>query len=190
MPDPFRRRKLRYESGLEAAWLTVLIAHPDVFDIKEQQRVDFLHRGVMTYSVFDFVYDSVCGRRIAGAVKYLSDVDEALKATLGSAADYAGDTFADDWKIFSEEGLSRTRIRNAGRIISCAGDFDFEAQDALAEVLADFGPEIRVADCDLILGDGQRGSRAAMALIQTGNLVIPKGERLGRETVLRNLFTK
>lgn len=40
-----------------------------------------------------------------------------------------------------------------------------------------------------MLGDGLRGSRAAMALVKTGRLVIPEGQRLGRDTVLRNLFT-
>ena len=189
LTDPFRMRQIGYESGLEEAWLMVKIVDPDVFEIREQQRCRIPFKGEVAVHYFDMLLTMIDGRKIAGAVKYRKDTKEDLRALLRAGADTVGDSFADDWKIYSESQLTRTRIRNARKIIDCGQDFDFEAQNALAIALVGHGPEIRVADCDAILGDGERGSRAAMALIQSGKLVIGDDDRLGRNTVLRNLFT-
>jgi hypothetical protein len=187
--DPFQRRKIWFESGLESWWLQVLMAHPDVHEIREQQLLEIpMGRGVVVKHYFDFVVVWKDGSTSACAVKYRKDA-EGLDALLVAAAEEIGDAFADDYRIFGEDGINRTMLWNASWVIRCGKDHDYEAQAALAGVLANAGRSVRVADCDAMLGDGQRGSRAAIALVKSGKLVIPEGERLGRDTVLGNLFT-
>lgn len=189
MVDPFTRRKVVYESGLELWWLTVLIASPAVHSVEEQQLVEVPMKGRTTRHYFDCRINWMSGRRTAVAVKYAKDVDDDLRALLSAAASTVGDAFANDYRIFSERGLSRTMIHNARKVISCGLDHDFEAQAAVATALTKAGDRIRLGDCDALLGEGNRGSRAAMALIKFGKLVHPTNERLGPGTVLRNLFT-
>lgn len=188
--DPFQRRMVWFESGLESSWLQVLMAHPDVHEIREQQLLEIpLGQGRVKDHYFDFVVVWKDGSISACAVKYRKDANE-LEPLLAAAAREIGDMFADDYRIFSEDGINRTMLWNASWVIRCGKDHDYEAQAALAGVLARYGRSVRVVDCDALLGDGQRGSRAAIALVKTGKLVIPEGERLGRDTVLRNFFTK
>ncbi len=187
--DPFQRRAIWFESGLEAAWLQVLIADPRILEIREQQRVDIPFGDRTRIHHIDFLVFWKNGRISACSVKYEKDVTGDLVALLKAAAVRVGDRFADDYRLFKETGITRTKLWNARQIIGCAKDFDFEAQETLAGMLGKKGDHVRVGDCDAMLGDGQRGSRAAMALIKTGRLVVPKGVRLDGNTVLRNLFT-
>lgn len=186
--DPFQLRQIWFESGLETWWLQVLMAHPDVHEIREQQLLDIPFRGKIVKHYFDFVVVWTDGRISACAVKYQKDC-QGLPELLRAAADTVGDDFADDYRILKETGLNRTKLWNASWVIRCGKDFDYEAQAALAGILTKSGRDVRVSDCDALIGDGRRGSRAAIALIKSGNLVIPEGERLKRSTVLRNLFT-
>ncbi|QQR39005.1 TnsA endonuclease N-terminal domain-containing protein [Devosia rhizoryzae] len=173
---------------MESWWLQVLMAHPDVHEIREQQLLEIPVGQNLVKHYFDFVVIWKDGSTSACAVKYRKDstgLDDLLKA----AAKEVGDAFASDYRIFGEDGINRTMLWNASWVIRCGKDHDYEAQAALAGVLANAGRSVRVADCDAIVGDGQRGSRAAIALIKSGKLVIPADERLGRDTVLGNLFT-
>lgn len=187
--DPFQRRKVWFESGLESWWLQVLIAHPHVHEIREQQLLTIPFQGRIVKHYFDFVVVWKDGSISAMAVKYQKDC-EGLPELLRAASETVGDVFADDYRILKETGLNRTMLWNASWVIRCGRDFDYEAQHALAEILARTGRDVQVSECDAMIGDGQRGSRAAIALIKSGNLVIPNGERLERGTILRNLFTK
>jgi hypothetical protein len=187
--DPFQRRVIWFESGLEAAWLQVLIADPRVHAIHEQQKLEIPFGDRMRIHTIDFLVFWKSGRVSACAVKYVKDVTDDLRALLETAAASVGDRFADDYRLLTEKGIDRTKLWNARQIIGCARDFDFEAQEELARRLGKAPDHVRVGDCDAMLGDGLRGSRAAMALIKTGRLVVPAGVRLDRHTVLRNLFT-
>lgn len=53
--DPFRQREVWYDSGLEAKLLLVLIAAPDVIEIREQQRANFVLGGKKRHHFFDCV---------------------------------------------------------------------------------------------------------------------------------------
>lgn len=187
--DPFQRRAIWFESGLEAAWLQVLIADPRVHEVREQQKVEIPFGDGSRVHYIDFLVFWKSGRISACSVKYEKDVTDSHVALLKSAAVRVRDRFADDYRLFKETGITRTMLWNSRQIIGCAKDFDIEAQQALAGILGKKGDHVQVGDCDAMLGDGQRGSRAAMALIKTGRLVLPKGVRLERSTILRNLFT-
>jgi hypothetical protein len=158
--------------------------------VREQQtmpRFDFEGQSVLHHMDLVVVWRS--GWRSAMSIKYLKDKTPEFEALINAAAEEVGDDFADDYRTFSEDDIDQTRLWNARRIIAAAKDFDFEAQAFLATELRSARREVSLEDCDAIVGDGERGSRAAMALVKTGRLVIPAGRRLGPGAVLRNLFT-
>lgn len=177
------------ESGLEAAWLPVLIASPRYAKVEEQQKIEIPFRGKIVQHWVDFKATRWDGTVDAFPVKYSKDVTTDLEDLFKAAASKVGDRFAHRWAILKETGLTRTMVWNACRVIACAKDHDYEAQDALAAMLARAEGRISLRKCDAMLGDGQRGSRAAIALIKTGNVVVTEGEKIGNDTVLRNLFT-
>jgi hypothetical protein len=187
--DPFRRRKVYFESGLEEVLLRVLIAHPDVIDIQEQQRAVFMFNGELKEHFFDIVVTWRSGRRTAYAVKYRDDVDQELLAMLQAAAGDRNLRFAHQFRTLSETDVDRITIANASAIIRCARDFDFEAMDLLREHLPSYGPSVRLRDCGEIADLGSRGYRAGIALLQSGWLTITPGEPIGLDAVLCNEFT-
>lgn len=188
--DPFCRREIKVESGLEAAWLAVLIASPRYAKVEEQQKLLIPVRGEMVEHWMDFKATRWDGTVDALSVKYSNDAKLArLEEILVAAASNVGDQFAHRWAILKETGLTRTMVWNACRVIACAKDYDYEAQDYLAAMLARSEGRISLRKCDAMLGDGRRGSRAAIALIKTGKVAVTKGERIGNDTVIRNLFT-
>ncbi len=181
---------MKYESALERNWLQVLVASPEVRDIREQQELDIpSDEGRPSRHVFDIVVEQTDGIIKAKACKYQRDVTPELKALMQRAADRVGDAFADFYEIESERGLTRTMIWNARKVISCALDFDHAAQEAIRRALSGLGSRVSLAEFDAIVGDGERGSRAAISLIQAGLLAVPAGGRIGFITELRNLFT-
>lgn len=166
------------------------MADPTVHEVREQQKLpSFTFRGRSVVHTMDFLVIRKDGWREARSVKYVVDQTEDLVGLLRAAADQVGDAFADDYGIMSENDITQTQLWNAAHIVSALKDADFEAQKALAQRLRSAPRQIRAGDCDAMLGDGVRGSRAAMALVKTGKLVIPEGQRLGRDAVLGNLFT-
>lgn len=96
---------------------------------------------------------------------------------------------AHDFRTLSETDIDRTTIANASAIIRCARDYDEEAMDLLRAHLPSCGTTISLQECGKIAGLGSRGYRAAIALLQSGWLTIPAGERIGHDTVLCNEFT-
>ena len=189
MVDPFRRRRVYFESGLEEVLLRVLIAHPDVIDVREQQRAVFMFRGELTEHFFDIVVTWRSGRRTAYAVKYRNDIDADLLAMLQVVSADRGIRLAHDFRTLSETQIDKISIANASAIIRCARDFDEDAMDTLRSHLPSNSPTIRLRDCGDIAGLGSRGYRAAIALLQSGWLSITPGDHIGLDTVLSNEFT-
>ncbi|WP_140049020.1 hypothetical protein [Devosia lucknowensis] len=170
--------------------MMVLMAHPDVHELREQQKLpQFRFDGRIVTHFMDILVTWRSGRRTAFSVKYEADQSTEFIALLQAAADQVGDHFAHDYRTLSEADINRTQVWNAARILSAAKDHDYEAQQALIASLKTGPRQVRVGDCDAMLGDGVRGSRAAMALIKTGKLILPEDHRLSRDAILRNLFT-
>lgn len=166
------------------------MADPEVHDVREQQRMpSFSHNGRSVLHYMDFLVTWRSGRRSACSVKYVADQTPEFKELIAAMGHKVGDDFADDYRILSEAEIGLNDIWNAARIVSAAKDFDLEAQAFLAHELRSFRGWVTLAECDDLLADGTRGSRAAKALIKTGRLVLPKGERLHAGSLLRNLFT-
>ena len=187
--DPFRRREVWYDSGLEAKLLLVLIAAPDVIEIREQQRADFVLGGKKRHHFFDCVVRWTDNWWSSCAIKYEKDVTPELEADLDAIADQRGDAFAEDVRILTEKYTDIAGIKNAARIVQCGLDYDVEAQEFVLAELAHLDERVCLRSLDRLGGDGVRASRAAIALIQQGVLAAPPGEVIGPGTLLCNRFT-
>jgi hypothetical protein len=182
-------REIWFDSGLEEKWLTVLMASPEVIDIREQQRVDFVMDGQKRWHYFDYMVTWRSGWRSALPVKYQKDIKPDLHAVLQAISDQHGDNIADDFRILTELDIDVVTIANSRQILSCARDFDYEAQDFILEELPRLGEQVSLRDLDALVGEGPRGSRAAMALIPSGHLAIDPGQPLSADALLWNRFT-
>ena len=187
--DPFRRREVWYDSGLEAKLLLVLIAAPDVVEIREQQRADFVLGGKKRHHFFDCVVRWTDNWRSACAIKYEKDVTPELEDDLDAIADQRGDAFADDVRILTEKYTDIAGIKNAARIVQCGLDYDEEAKEFVLGELARLDEMVCLRNLDHLGGDGARASRAAIALIQRGVLAVRPGDVIGPDTLLCNRFT-
>jgi len=104
-------------------------------------------------------------------------------------ADQVGDSFANDFNILTERDVDVVTIANARQIVSCGLDFDKEAQAFILDELPRLDDRIALETFDRLAGDRSRGSRAAIALIQSGKLEIELGHFIGPGAYLCNRFT-
>lgn len=188
--DPFRNRDIKVESGLERWWVEILITSPSVIEVREQQLLKIrMADGRVVKHWFDLLVFFANGDVIAYACKHESRVGPDLTDLLQRAADTVGDAFADDYRTLTNVGVTGLRVHNARAILDCAKDGDHPAQQAIRTALPGMGKRVRLAELDAIIGDGDRGSRAGIAMIQQGLFGLLPGARIGNTTELRNLFT-
>jgi hypothetical protein len=183
--DPFRRRRVWFESDLEESALSVLLAMPETLEVREQQEAVFVQDGKRRRHYFDFVQKQARGR-VAYAVKYEQDVDDDLREALRLVSEQLGDRFADEFRILTEKNLTRSQIENAKDILACASDFDFEGQEIVAAQLCGLPSRVRLDEIVRVAGLGNRGRRAAVTLVQKGLLKVPANVRLADDAVLVN----
>ncbi|WP_095085642.1 hypothetical protein [Mesorhizobium sophorae] len=183
--DPFRRRSIWFESDLEESALVVLLTLAETLEIREQQKAEYIQHGKKRKHYFDFVQRQASGR-IAYAVKYEQDVDDDLRETLRLISEQQGDRFADEFRILTEKDLTLTQIENAREILAYASDFDFEGQALVTAALQGLPARVLLADVVRETGLGERGRRAAVALVQKGLLKVPANVRLADNALLVN----
>ncbi|TPK66326.1 hypothetical protein FJ546_06005 [Mesorhizobium sp. B2-4-19] len=183
--DPFRRTSVWFESDLEQSALVVLLTLPETLEVREQQKAEYIQHGEKRKHYFDFVQRQASGR-IAYAVKYEQDVDDELLETLRLISEQQGDRFADQYRILTEKDLTLTQIENAREILAYASDFDFEGQALVSAALQRLPARVLIADIVRTTGLGERGRRAAVALIQKGLLKVPANVRLADNAFLIN----
>jgi len=187
--DVFNDVDIVFESDLERSWAQVLVADPKVAMVHAQQELKIrMDDETVRKHTFDLLVFWKSGLVAANACRYSDDIDD-LDIVLRRAADTVGDAFADEYRLLTEEGLSDRRVRNAQRVIDCGRDADLPAQDAIRNALPRFGQVVRLAELDAIVGDGRRGSRAAIAMIKHGVFAVLPGQIIDEAVALRNLFT-
>jgi hypothetical protein len=157
--------------------------------VNEQQKAEYGQHGRKRCHYFDFVQRQR-SRTVAYAVKYEEDVGIELEETLRLVAQHLGDGFADEFCILTEKNLTLTQIENAKEILACASDFDFEGHAIVKAALARLPSRISLDEVTRAAGLGDRGRRAAVALMQKGSLRIPPNVRLGGDAVLVNHANK
>jgi hypothetical protein len=186
--DPFRGTVHTYESEPERAVLTVLISLPGVLGIREQRTVSYVLAGVHRRYTFDIVVEWRDGLREAIAVRqsdrglHADDTVEVVKAICAQH----GAKLADDFRAITYETLDPVAVLNGRQIIRCGRDHDYAAQSAVRGALRRLGPATTLREVAIASGHGQRGVRAAVALLQSGIIVSPPGERLRLDLPLEN----
>ena len=177
--DPFRRRQVRYESRLEREWALVLIARPDVREIREQQTASWITSEGRRKYTFDFHVAWASGRRTAFEVKYEADAERTdVRERIAAAATNVGEEFADDYRLLTERHLSREAIDRAEYLISCALDFDEEAVATVRSHLGTAGETIMLEEVAAATRLGCRAMRAAALLVREGALVPENGNSI------------
>ncbi|KQT48995.1 hypothetical protein ASG43_09190 [Aureimonas sp. Leaf454] len=195
--DPFRRRSIVFESGLENQGINVLVAAPQVAEIEEQVRpVRFLDRaGIDRSHCFDVRVRLICGRRVAIAFKYEEDAHrDGLAELLQTIAQQAFEEdangnrvpFADEYRIVTERHLDGIRVRNAEMVVECGSDFDEEGQAIVRDRLAGAPRSFALGEVGRMTGLGSRGFRAAVALVQAGIVEVPLNHLIGSATMVMN----
>lgn len=184
--DPFRRRKIWYDSGLEQNVLSALVAMPTVAEVREQQLVKFVRDGRDRKHFFDFIVRWTDGWVTAYAAKYSQDIDEELLQDLRAIRNSAGDAVANEYSTLSENDFDHVTIENSKLIITTALDFDFEGQNAVRTLLPSLGCRVRLADIANATSLGERGYRAALSLVQRGDLVCTPGDILEPSAIVFN----
>ena len=177
--DPFRRRQVRYESRLEREWALVLIARPDVREIREQQTASWITSEGRRKYTCDFHVAWASGRRTAFEVKYEEDAERTdVRERIAAAAANVGDEFADDYRLLTERHLPREAIERAEYLISCALDFDEEAVATVRSYLGTAGTTVTIEAIADATRLGHRATRAAALLAREGALVPENGDSL------------
>jgi hypothetical protein len=177
-----------YESETERAVLTVLISLPGVLRIREQRTVRYALGSVERIYTFDILVDWVGGVRQAIAVK---NTDAALRAddtvpAIEAICAQHGARLAHDYRAVTYETLDPVAVLNGRLILRCGRDHDYAAMDAVRQALPRLGPATTLREVATLTGLGQRGVRAAVALLQSGILMNPPGKRLCLDLLLEN----
>lgn len=188
LTDPFRGKVHVYESEPERAVLTVLISLPGVLRIQEQRTVECrLDRSRRSYT-FDTLVEGTDGRRKAIAVKQTEAAlraDDTL-AVIAAISTQHGAKLADDYRAVTYETLDPVAVLNGRLILRCGRDRDHAGQDAVRTALRGLGVVTTLREIAEATGLGVRGARAAVALLQSGVLASPHGERLRLDLPLEN----
>jgi hypothetical protein len=190
--DAFRRYTYVYESEPELAVLTLLISLPDVVNIREQVTVRYRWRGTVRKYTFDVVVRLRDGRRVAYATKRSEREllnDDTIEILEAIAAEH-GSRVADEYRTVTYETLDPIALKNAKLIVGCGRDQDIAGQRRVREVLADLGPTVTLREVAEASGLGDRGVRAAVALIQSGILMPPRGQHLALDLPMENRGTR
>ncbi|MCJ2026449.1 hypothetical protein [Methylobacterium sp. J-067] len=188
--DPFRGCVHHYESETERAFLTLLISLPGVLRILEQRSVRYDLAGSSHLHTLDVIVDWVGGVREAFAVKHSS---EALSrgrtptaTVLAALSVQHGARIAHDFRAVTNDTLDPVAVLNARLVVRCGRDHDHVGMEMARKALAGLGPTTTLRDVAIATGLGMRGFRAAVALIQSGVLANPGGERLDLDVSLEN----
>lgn len=186
--DPFRGFVHVYESETERAVLTVLISLPGVLAIREQRTEKYVLAGVEHRYTFDIVVHWSDGLREAIAIRQSVDglhADDTIEV-ISVICVQQGARFADDYRAITYETLDPVAVLNGRLILRCGRDHDHAARSAVRRALTLLGPVTTLREIAIATDLGQRGVRAAVALLQSGILMNPPGERLGLDLQLEN----
>lgn len=188
LTDPFRGRVYVYESEPERAVLTVLISLPGVRRIREQRTVEYVLGGTPRAYTFDVFVEWKDGLREAIAVRQTEAdlrADDTLKVIAAICAQH-GAKLADDYRTITYETLDPVAVLNGRFILRCGRDHDYAGQEATRAALRRLGAVTTLREVAEATGLGARGARAAVALLQSGILASPPGERLRLDLPLEN----
>jgi|GEM_PF-712238 hypothetical protein len=187
--DPVNRREIQVESGLELKHILVLLAAPDIVELREQVGVSVRIGDRATTHWLDLVAYLDDDTRVAIGIKPADLVERSrLVEILEAIARQHGDKVAERFAVLTDRHLSRTCVANASLVLSCLHDRDDVAQQGVREYLAAAPETVTAREIADDTGWGTRAIRATFALVKYGAVAIPEGALLDDETPLRNLI--
>ena len=156
--------------------------------IREQQTVSYVLADVARSYTFDIFVEWTDGVREGIAVRQSTkalEADDTVEVIKAICSQH-GNSLADDYRAVTYETLDPVAVLNGRLILRCGRDHDYAARDTVRKTLPRLGTATTLREIALATGIGQRGVRAAVALLQSGILIFPAGERLRLDLPLEN----
>jgi hypothetical protein len=111
--NPKKNREITYESTLERDLAYILLAHPDVDDVRDQDAIGYVDDKQRKHT-FDLVAHLKSGQKTAFAVKPSKRVaSSGITETIDLIRAQAPKGFADDFAVRTGEHITRVRADNA-----------------------------------------------------------------------------
>jgi hypothetical protein len=111
--NPKKNREITYESSLERDLAYILLAHPDVDDVRDQDAIGYVDDKQRKHT-FDLVAHLKSGQKTAFAVKPSKRVaSSGITETIDLIRAQAPKGFADDFAVRTGEHITRVRADNA-----------------------------------------------------------------------------
>lgn len=189
--DPFRRRQIYAESGLEAGLFTWLIARPDVIEIHEQFRVSYTNGGIPHDHYVDVVVTLADGTRVAFFVKPAMQVAKVGLDRLIRIITETGDCKFHDYRILTELDIDSTTIANSERIVRCGRNFDRDALTLVRDHLRALPFVVTPRLVAQQTGLGKRGSNALIAMLQSDDVaLVDASAKITLDTQFNNFVSR
>lgn len=176
------------ESDLERKAVYVLLADPDVVELREQPpAIEYIDRqGVKRTHTFDMVVTRRDGSRIAVAVKPSHRAERSgLRATLALIAAQMPRHFADGVQLLTEQQLHRDAVHDALLIHTMRRRPNPAHDEQLRALVAQLAGQATVRSLVAASGLGSHGFGSVVRLIAEGTLAIIGRRRIGYDTVVR-----
>ena len=176
------------ESDLERKAVYVLLADPDVIELREQPpAVAYVdQQGVKRTHTFDMVVTRRDGSRIAVAVKPSCRAERSgLRATLALIAAQMPRHFADGVQLLTERQLHRDAVHDALLIHTMRRRPNPVHDEQLRALVAGLSGRTTVRSLVAASGLGAHGFGSVVRLIAAGTLAIIGRPRIGYDTVVR-----
>lgn len=176
-------RRTQAESYLELSHLTIQNARPDVIDLREQVLFTY---GAGDKHFFDMVVTLRNGERIAYTVK------PEARLTSGRFLDEMAlvaywverERFATSVRLLSELDIDPVELHNA-HLLSWLHDDDAEALAVARDVGRQLRGAVSLNDLTIQTGLVERGYRALLKLLGTGELLTVHRERIRHQTLVQ-----
>ncbi|MBN8974061.1 MAG: hypothetical protein J0H51_18885 [Rhizobiales bacterium] len=188
--DPFRRREIYYESNLERDHILVWIANPDVLEIQEQYRVEYLCNGAVKEHFVDVLVTFKDGSRFAYFIKYDRQLySSGIRGQIQAIVAGCSDDFADELRILTENHVDEMAISNAKLIVNAGRQFDEDATCIVRAALSSAPAVVTPRQIGRDTGLGRRGEDAFIALLQSGAVSISQNRQITADAPFNNLLT-
>lgn len=181
---PAPARRFQAESYLELCHLMIQNARADVVDLREQVLFTFGPKNTLRH-FFDMVVTLRCGERIAYTVK------PEVRLTSGRFLDemvviaywVERKGFAASFRLLTEADLDPVDMHNA-QLLAGLQDGDAEAMTVAREVGRRIQGAVPLNDLTVRTGLKERGYRALLSLLSTGDLQPVRRERIRPNTLV------
>jgi len=171
-------RVLQFESHLEMQTALVLLARPDVRDLRDQAEVRWTDdRGKMCHHYFDFLATMVDGSRIAIAVKASKYLNRGFLEKISAVSAKAVPEFADKVRVVTERHLDPIEVHNAA-LFHAVRHPDPDADTVAVTVTSDLVGAARLDELTDEIGMGVRGFRALIREVARHRLHLVCHERI------------